>query len=400
MQISHTNPRNDGRPSKFRHVPALDGIRGLAILLVLFHHLMWSNDKTGSGILNFFTALRGAAWVGVDLFFVLSGFLITGILFDSLGSSGYFKNFYARRFLRIFPLYYGVLFVLLALTRPLHLVWHGMQYVLFLYLQNTGLWIPFEHYTPATFINLNHLWSLAVEEQFYLVWPFLIFWIKDLRKLVFTTIVLSILSLLLRVVLLTQGANTWFVSCFTACRADSLLIGGCLALLMRTDYRDHVLRFALPVLAVTSAILIGAGVRNHTFNGSRGFFLPTVGFTLIAVASASLIAETFRERSLSRRFLVNPVMRFFGKYSYGIYVLHYIADASLTHILRPAFLSVTHSKAISVVGGAVVVTVVTLIAAMLSYHFYELPFLKLKKYFEYGNKELLVKNEIASAASL
>lgn len=400
MQTSYTNPRNDGVPSKFRHIPALDGIRGLAILLVLFHHLMWSNDKTGNGILNFFAALRGAAWTGVDLFFVLSGFLITGILFDSLGSIGYFKKFYLRRFLRIFPLYYGVLFVLLALTHPLHLVWHGMQYVLFLYLQNTGLWIPFEHYVPAPFINLNHFWSLAVEEQFYLIWPFLVFWIKDIRKLIATTIGLSLLSLVLRAVLLEHGVSTWFVFCFTACRADALLIGGCLALLMRTGVREHMLRFALPVLLATSAILIGVGVHNHEFDWSKGLFLPTVGFTLIALASASLIAETFRERSWSRRLFVNPAMRFFGKYSYGIYVLHYIADASLTHILRPVILSVTHSKALSVVGGAVVVTAVTLVVAMLSYHFYESPFLKLKRYFEYSNKDLLTKNEIVSAASL
>ncbi|MGC2512156.1 MAG: acyltransferase, partial [Acidobacteriaceae bacterium] len=98
-------------PSR-RHVPALDGVRGLAILLVLVSHLMLFNDRTGSRVGDSLSALRGLGWVGVDLFFVLSGFLITGILFDTLHDPHYFRSFYMRRFLRIFPLYYGFLFFL------------------------------------------------------------------------------------------------------------------------------------------------------------------------------------------------------------------------------------------------------------------------------------------------
>ena len=101
-------------PSR-RHVPALDGVRGLAILLVLVSHLMLFNNRTGSRFGDSLSALRGLGWVGVDLFFVLSGFLITGILFDTLHDPHYFRSFYMRRFLRIFPLYYGFLFFLLVL---------------------------------------------------------------------------------------------------------------------------------------------------------------------------------------------------------------------------------------------------------------------------------------------
>src|SRR5271156_4679340 len=118
--------------------------------------------------------MRDLLWSGVTLFFALSGFLITGILFDTLGSKRYFRTFFGRRVLRIFPLYYGVLLVLLLLTRPLHMDWHGQAYRLWTYTTN----IPFTHdweENPSPYVNLIHFWSLAVEEQFYLIWPLVIF---------------------------------------------------------------------------------------------------------------------------------------------------------------------------------------------------------------------------------
>ena len=108
--------RGGGR-DVLRHVTALDGVRGCAILMVLINHLLWSNSETGSRLMNVFVRVREAGWVGVDLFYALSGFLITGILFDSLGDRHYLKNFYMRRVLRIMPLYYGVATVLFLLLR-------------------------------------------------------------------------------------------------------------------------------------------------------------------------------------------------------------------------------------------------------------------------------------------
>ncbi len=105
-----------------KHIASLDGVRGLAIAMVLVNHLLWSSPTTGSRVMDFVVKLRAAGWVGVDLFFSLSGFLITGILFDTLHTGSYFKNFYARRVLRIFPLYYGVVLLLLIFIHPLRLV--------------------------------------------------------------------------------------------------------------------------------------------------------------------------------------------------------------------------------------------------------------------------------------
>lgn len=368
-----------------KHYPALDGIRGLAITLILFFHLLWANAASGSKIFDLISKLRAHAWVGVDLFFVLSGFLITGILYDSLNDGQYFKKFYVRRFLRIFPLYYGVLFVLLLLTHPLHLVWQGRQYVLLAYLQNTGIWFPIMDFKLNPAINLTHFWSLAVEEQFYLVWPILVFWIRDVRKLIAATVLLSVAALVGRVVLIHAGVPLMLLHTWTPCRADTLLIGGGLALIMRTKYERRVWPWAVVILSIALCSLafgwLGAGDKDYT----QSIFLSTFGYTLIALACASLIALTFPAASPIRAIFENRVLRFLGKYSYGIYVFHLIFDSLLTNQVRTHIYAATHSKALSVAAGALIVLMVTLSVALLSYYFYELPFLKLKKYFEYSS---------------
>ncbi len=109
---------------------------------------------------------------GVDLFFVLSGFLISGILYDSLQDDHFFRKFYARRALRILPLYYGVIAVYAIVGLLLHRSSHGELLSLTLYLQNTSLIAqPIFYYTGPLLLPLGHFWSLAIEEQFYLVWP-------------------------------------------------------------------------------------------------------------------------------------------------------------------------------------------------------------------------------------
>ena len=156
--------------SGLSHIAALDGVRGLAIILVLIVHLTNSSySHTRSTLLNAAIAFCSFGWIGVDLFFVLSGFLITGILYDTVDSPSFFLNFYARRFLRIFPLYYGSLAALLILSGTLGIDWQGSEYILLGYLQNVP---PLNlHLTPTVHRYTAHFWSLAVEEQFYLLWP-------------------------------------------------------------------------------------------------------------------------------------------------------------------------------------------------------------------------------------
>jgi peptidoglycan/LPS O-acetylase OafA/YrhL len=164
-------------------IPALDGLRGIAIILVMLHHFTYYRPETGIDAVIAGVPLFG--WVGVDLFFVLSGFLITGILLDSRGSTRYFTNFYARRTLRIFPLYYLVLFLaLVALPQfpSVHTVLAGdiempPRWPYWAYLTNFSV-------AERGFVHgwVDVAWSLAIEEQFYLVWP-LVIWLCPQRLL-------------------------------------------------------------------------------------------------------------------------------------------------------------------------------------------------------------------------
>jgi peptidoglycan/LPS O-acetylase OafA/YrhL len=364
------------------HVLALDGVRGLAILLILAQHLLGSNLQTGKRFVDAMSAIRNSTWVGVDLFFVLSGFLITGILYDSVSSGGYFKNFYARRVLRIFPLYYGFLLLLLCLTRPLHLRWNGMQYILLTYTQNLGIFTrDYTMFRPAPFLNLNHFWSLAVEEQFYLVWPLIVYFVRDARKLIPTAIALSVGALILRIVLVAHGAPNYMVYVFIGCRADSLMIGGVLALLVRTGARQAVMRYSKFVFLAGLVVLSSIGIYLGEFDLDDRF-VHTWGYSLIAIAFAGLIGSTLARPAWTRLAFENGFMRFFGKYSYGLYVFHYSVDAACTATLRKWLDANLHSKGLAVVLGSLVVGGISVAVAFLSYQLYEKHFLKLKDYFE------------------
>ncbi|WP_051978146.1 acyltransferase family protein [Edaphobacter aggregans] len=358
-----------------KHIRALDGVRGLAILLVFLFHLLSSNHApSGSPLIGVILKLRDTGWIGVDLFFALSGFLITGILFDTLASQHYFRNFYIRRALRIFPLYYGVLLVLFLLVRP---DWRqGRQfYLLPVYLQNTSLWWN----APDSGIIKSltgHLWSLAVEEQFYLVWPLVVFCIRDRRKLLWIALAVVLIAPVLRTLLLTHGGSIQATYKTTLCRADSLLAGAALALAIRGPRRAAILRAAAPLfwLAILACALLAW--KTGSFFWGDNFAVNTIGYSLLAVAGTSLIALCLRAGSTAKLMSISP-LRWLGKYSYGIYVIHqmtFMAYQSflLTHI---------HSRVLLHLALPLSNLAVTLPLAWLSYRFYEQPFLRLKRYF-------------------
>ena len=180
--------------------------------------------------------LAAGGWAGVDLFFVLSGFLITGILLDTRDSKFYFRNFYARRILRIFPLFYGVLLVLLLATPILHLLWRPGHILYFFYLGNIAGHIDpsLNFVLPA--VNLTHTWSLAVEEQFYLVWPLVIWLVFDRRNLVRVCFGLIGFGFVLRAGLLLAVPGASIEWCYgeLPTHADGLLCGAILAVLIRS----------------------------------------------------------------------------------------------------------------------------------------------------------------------
>ncbi len=380
-------------PSR-RHVPALDGVRGMAILLVLVSHLMLFNDHTGSRLGDSLSALRGLGWVGVDLFFVLSGFLITGILFDTLQDPHYFQSFYMRRFLRIFPLYYGFLFFLMILGHwgpGLHFQWNGRQYVLLTYLQNTGLWFPVTDFHPGIWADLDHFWSLAVEEQFYLFWPLMVFLVRGRRRLMALALVLSGFALLLRIALYLHGTSPLLIFMLTPCRMDTLLLGGLVALVVRGDSDLISSRWMAPV-ALIAAVVIAAYTLWHLGADMRDFFFgATFGYSVIALGCVAVLIASLEAESVAHRVFRWSWLRSLGKYSYGIYVLHIfvahgvatLTDRVLGTSLRIWLTPHLHSRPLAVLVEFCFNAAAVFLAAYLSYNLYEIHFLRLKRYFGY-----------------
>src|SRR5260221_720191 len=245
------------------HMPVLDGVRGLAIVLVLLVHFTPPGQShTVLGTLT--KALASIGNVGVDLFFVLSGFLITGILLDAKGGPHYFRTFYARRSLRIFPLYYGVLFVTFVIlpifyaprTPDAGRVFHDQGWLWFYVSNIKGGLSEFERPFSAGWIQFDHFWSLAVEEQFYLVWPLLVLLLNRSRMMVLC-VLLVIASLGIRYWLYHKNDQTLAFYTMTPCRIDELATGGLIALIARDAGAAARLLKVAPCLLVATGIGLG-----------------------------------------------------------------------------------------------------------------------------------------------
>lgn len=375
--IKVTNP---SKPVEvLRHVSALDGIRGLAILLVLVCHLFWANIDTPNSIYNLIEKTTRAGWVGVDLFFVLSGFLITGILFDSISDGHYFRNFYSRRVLRIFPLYYAVV-ILLFLIFPAGLAGGPrMLVLLMLYLQNTPLWFNIPHITPPTSL-IPHLWSLAAEEQFYLFWPIIIYLIKDRRKLLWVAGFGVVLAPIARTVMYAHGVPADEIYVMTVCRADTLLSGAWLALIVRGPARKKILQSAIylfwPSLAVCLFIAWTSGIF-----GRESAPLIKYGYSFLALTMTTLVAMSLRPGSAMEAMMCTRGLRFLGRYSYGIYVIHWFVMRYLQETALPLLRIHVRSLVLYHLIAAPLMFSVCIFLAVLIFRFYESPFLRLKRHF-------------------
>ncbi len=371
------------RPENRAFYPALDGLRALAFLMVFFWHyaaLPWGLS-------------------GVDLFFVLSGFLITGILFDTRDAPHRVRNFYLRRTLRIFPLYYGVLLALLLLYPVFHwqwglgwLIWplylgnyarFAHPYVLGSPLQRLADFQPTGQFGPHPItLYLGHFWSLCVEEQFYLIWPWLVFWIRDRRKLLW--ICALTLPLCLTARLLGQRVlPEWMVSAeilyrATPFRLDALLLGGVLALILRGPHAHLLLRAARIVTPIVLAALVFCALLlPSTRIWSRSYVYPTwiftSGLTLVDLLAALLILLALQSgSSVYRLFKLRP-LRWLGRISYGAYVLHDIPHPEYTRF------ALRHFPAHPTRAAALVALPTTILLAWLSFRFLESPFLNLKE---------------------
>lgn len=394
--MTSRTPLNDASASpaparRMVHIPALDGLRGLAILLVLVFH--FSSNEWNLPLSGWFKyAHRAAAtgWAGVDLFFVLSGFLITSILFEAKQSAGYFKNFYMRRVLRIFPLYYGVLFVAL-IAIPLVYTYRNVIYTRVVAHQ-FWLWVYFQNYVrpeKAGWAGFTHFWSLAVEEQFYLVWPAVV-WLLGRRTLLGVCVGMIGTALVMRCALVMAGVDPQSLYYWTPCRMDALAIGAFIALASRGPRGLAALvRPAAFVAGGTGLLLAGLFVFRRGTLYFKDPLVQTAGYSLLALFFGSLLVKTVASRPDHAwgRLWSNRGLRFFGKYSYGIYVFHGLLVLPVAQLLR--WPKVEHLFGLAgrtwlVLSAQVVVgSVLSTACALASWHLYEKHFLKLKRFFEY-----------------
>jgi peptidoglycan/LPS O-acetylase OafA/YrhL len=301
-------------------VPELDGIRGLAILPVLVAH--FAINISPPGLIH---NVIGMGWVGVDLFFVLSGLLITGILLDARNTGNYFRRFYLRRVFRILPIYYLYLLLFFEIVPPIaH--WTG-KLVSFTYGRQGQLWywlyLSNWRDTISQSRYLRHFWSLSIEEQFYLLWP-LIVYVTPRHALKYVCLGFVILSPALRFAGEQAGISPYALYAETPFRLEGLALGALLALAAREvslrNLMKRVIRIASPAaVAVLAAVFMGSG--------SNYVSRPMVvwGYTAIAILGCSFVFLGLEQAGTERPlawFLRQPWLMNLGKYSYGLYVWH------------------------------------------------------------------------------
>jgi peptidoglycan/LPS O-acetylase OafA/YrhL len=360
-------------------------VRGLAIVMVMITHFV-GEATTRTALQRLAVKAAGYGLLGVDLFFVLSGFLITGLLLRAKGRPHYFRNFYARRTLRIFPLYYGVLaalfLVLPRLTTPSPMLAEAGRHQAWLWTYTSNFYLA----TASTWKSLtyvNHFWSLAVEEHFYLLWPFVVFACS--RATVERLCIGVILGgLALRTALALHGMTELSISVLTPCRIDTLCVGGLLAAVAHRDgAADVLVRRALKsAVALGALVLVVSAWCVVTDMGLT--VLHQVRVTLYALFFGSVVLVSIQPRPgrVSAVFQ-NGALRFLGKYSYGIYVYHaLLLWYALEHGVEARVDALLGNHTLTMIVDAGVGAALSIAIALLSYHFIERHLLGLKRYFE------------------
>jgi peptidoglycan/LPS O-acetylase OafA/YrhL len=363
------------------HLRVLDGVRGVAILMVLCVHFIGDAPARTALERGLVKLANYGVW-GVDLFFVLSGFLITGLLHDSKGSSLYFRNFYVRRTLRIFPLYYGVLAVLFLVIPALPAPYpaglaESAHHQAWLWLYSSNVYLAVHRAWVLPYVG--HFWSLAVEEQFYLVWPLVVLSFGR-RSLLGVCVVVTILALGLRIALSFAGAGEMALLVLTPCRFDALCVGGFLALAVREVGLARVARPAKWSLVPLLGLVLAASGWNATRGTLTDVVLPVRG-TLIALTFGSLLITSLAagNGTVLSRLLRGRVMCFLGTRSYGLYVYHgIIAYGMGEHPATVAALGARIGSGAAMLVGAGAGAGVSLLVATVSYELFEKPFLRLK----------------------
>jgi peptidoglycan/LPS O-acetylase OafA/YrhL len=371
------------------HIPGFDGLRGLAILAVIWHNSVGTDRWHPTSLVGrLLDVSANMGWLGVQLFFVLSGFLITGILLDEKHLSHPFRNFYVRRSLRIFPLYYATLTLLLLVFPALgltagtifsdtsHQIWY------WLYLAN---WTIPVISGPGM---LSHFWSLSVEEQFYLFWPFAVI-LLNRRALLSLCAVLIVSAIVARCSLFQYGIEfaRWRAYEFTFARWDALAIGAVLAIGLRDVYWFGVIRkIWLPVLGLSMLYMLTVVIITHGYAAVPDEAWLVINQSVAAVLFATIlfgvVTASNQTRSGWLAIIKGYPLRIVGKYSYAMYVFHYPIVMWLSHELEK-YLQVSQQSfnIVYAIGQAGAATILAFLLALVSWYVLERPCLRLKKHF-------------------
>jgi len=394
IDLTDRDPLTELQCSVRTHLPVLDGLRGLAIIIVVWHNASFTNSGDGE-FAKFLSLFANMGWMGVQLFFVLSGFLITGILLDEKGAPRQLRNFYMRRVLRIFPIYYAVLLVAFIILPALgsapawsianksNEIWY------WLYLVNWD--IPIEGGGGG----LSHFWSLAVEEQFYLLWPLAVIALSP-RALSRLCLALIVSAPIARAVMIHHNLEfaTWAAYEFTFARWDALAVGALLALIVRhRPWLERAVAILPKVLYGTLAYIAIYMAMNHNFAAVEhglAALNQSVAALLFAAALFNGLFSSYPTASPWQTLLSSRALRNVGKYSYAIYIFHFPVVVALYAAWQKHFgefqrLNPLLDSNIRLL----LVALLSYLLAVCSWYVLEQPCLRLKRFFVNAKKTAL-----------
>lgn len=356
------NAENPHRP----HYPALDGIRGIAILMIVIYHNFGYIDK------YFFFG-----WLAVDLFFVLSGFLITDILLNTVENKNFLRNFYFRRILRIFPLYYLFLIIFLIVLPQLNIkadlkYYTDNQIWIWTYLQN---WL-YIFKDPNT-NTLNHLWSVAVEEQFYLLWPLVILLLRKPKYLLIFISLLLVATLGLRLwIWLNHLSGFAYYNLYTFTRIDGICIGCMVALLLKIN-PTFLKKYTWGVVLFFAIMNFAFFFINRQYQFSFPY-LALVGYTTFAMMLGLLVNQAITKETRLINFIFNiRLLKFFGRISYGFYLFHWPVYLMCSSYISSRAI-IIYDEWLTRFAVSVIATLIAIVISWFSFNYFEKYFLKLK----------------------
>ena len=368
------------RQRKF--LPSLEGIRGYAFILVFFFHYFWKDVFPFQRIpwLYPLFLLKQIAWIAVPMFFVLSGYLICGILIDTRDKEGYFKVFYTRRILRVFPPYYIVLIVIGVMGLIGHVPLDHRYYVHFLYIQNL-----FPSYPDQAWIGtlpIGHLWSMAVEEQFYLLWPLVVWICPNKRVLLRVTVILIGMSCALRFLsraIHLSGLRMYYA---TPTRADAILLGALLAIIRRDAVYKKIEPYGKYVaLAGIATMMILAVVTGDSWP-TKTHLRSALLIPLVNVLSAGLVLGVLEPGSFLCRACSQRWICWLGSRSYGLYLFHLLFSDWVAGFAPQLAMHIP--RRLAYLTAIILAFCFTLLLAAICYRFVEQPAMNLKSRFPYG----------------